>query len=316
MCHNGLTKIYRTALILMSLSRSRVMNYKSGETVGEHHQQGATPLQNPVFSAGVELAHYRHPPTELPDNSYQQHLLVIHTEVPSPTRVEQVTAGHYQTGEVKTGDIILVPAQTIHRVYWNHEHTYLALWLAPQRFEQCLGDAISGQSVEVLPQFITPDSSLYGIGLALRGELETLGQEGQLYMDSLIAALSAHLLRHYCNLTTCQPFSPGCLPRYKLHPVLEYIHAHLDRNLSLAELATIARISPNYFLTQFKQATGRSPHQYIIHQRIEKAKVMLIRQNMAIAEVAYELGFSHQSHFTRHFKRQVGVTPKRFLAQS
>lgn len=292
------------------------MNYKSKETVWEHQQQGAIPLQNPAFSAGVELAYYRHPPTELPDNFYRQHLLVIHTEVPLPTRVEQVTAGHYQTGEVRTGDIILIPAQTIHRVSWNHEHTYLALWLAPQRFEQCLGDAMSGQSVELLPQFITPDSSLYGIGIALREELEAPGQEGQLYMDSLITALSAHLLRHYCHLTRSQPFSPGCLPRYKLHPVLEYIHAHLDRNLSLAELATIAQISPNYFLTQFKQATGLSPHQYIIHQRIERAKVMLIRNNMAIADVAYELGFSHQSHFTRHFKRQVGVTPKQFLSWS
>ena len=106
------------------------------------------------------------------------------------------------------------------------------------------------------------------------------------------------------------------MPRYKLHPVLEYIHAHLDQNLSLAELATITKISPNYFLTQFKRSTGLSPHQYIIHQQIDKAKVMLIRNNMAIADVAYELGFSHQSHFTRYFKRQVGVTPKQFLAQS
>ena len=291
-------------------------NYYHQDTIGAHHQQGATPLQDPIFSPGVELAYYRHPPAELPDNSYDQHLLVIHTEVPTPTRVEQVTAGRYHSGEVNTGDIILIPAQTTHRVYWNHEHTYLALWLSPERFEQCLGEAILRQSVEVLPSFITQDSSLYGLGLALRGELETPGQEEQLYLDSLITALSAHLLRYYSNITTHQPNSPECLPRYKLDPVLEFIHAHLDRNLSLAELATIAQISPNYFLTKFKRSTGLTPHQYLIHQRIEMAKRLLTRNDMTIADVAYELGFAHQSHFTRHFKRQIGLTPKQFLAQS
>lgn len=300
----------------MSLSRSTVTNYKCEEAIGEHHQQGATPLQNPVLSAGVEVAHYRHPPAELPDNSYPQHLLVIHTEVPAPTRVEQVTSGHYQTGELNTGDSILIPAQTTHRVYWNQEHTYLALWLSPERLEQCLGDTVAGQSVEVLPRFITSDSSLYGIGLALRGELENPGREGKLYLDSLITALSAHLFRHHSNVTTSQPSVPVCLPRYKLDPVLEYIHTHLDRNLSLAELATIAQISPNYFLTQFKRSTGLTPHQYLIHQRIARAKGLLIQNDMTIADVAYELGFAHQSHFTRHFKRQVGLTPKQFLAQA
>lgn len=272
-------------------------------------------VQKGDLSPGVELAYYRHPPTEFPDSSYKQHLILIHLEAPSKTQVEQVTAGHYQTAEIKSGDIILVPAQTVHRARWNQEHTYLALWLAPDRFEQCLGEALSDKSVEVLPQFITRDTSLYGIGLALKGELETPGA-GKLYTDSLITALSAHLLRNYCDLKTGQPGIPGCLPKYKLHQVLEYIHTHLNQNLSLAELAALAQMSPNYFVSQFKKTTGLTPHQYVIHQRIERAKELLVKNKMAIAEVAYEMGFSHQSHFTRHFKHQVGVTPKQFLAQS
>lgn len=299
----------------MPPSRPETITCRSEEAIQEQHPQGAILLQNRVLSPGIELAHFRHPPTELPDSFYQQHLILVHTEVPLATQVEQVTAGHYQTAEIKSGDVIIIPAQTVHRAHWNHEHAYLALWLAPKIFEQCLGDAIAGKSVEVLPQFLTPDASLYGISLALKGELETSGLGGKLYTDSLITALSAHLLQNYCNLTTHQSISPGCLPKYKLHQVLAYIHTHLNQNLSLAELATIAQISPNYFLTQFKQSMGLTPHQFVIHQRIESAKVLLVRNNMTIADVAYELGFSHQSHFTRHFKRQVGVTPRQFLAK-
>ncbi|WP_315865279.1 helix-turn-helix transcriptional regulator [Acaryochloris thomasi] len=61
---------------------------------------------------------------------------------------------------------------------------------------------------------------------------------------------------------------------------------------------------------------GLTPHQYVIHQRIECAKGLLVKEKMAISDAAYAMGFSHQSHFTRHFKRQVGVTPKQFLARS
>ncbi|MBE9166987.1 helix-turn-helix transcriptional regulator [Pleurocapsales cyanobacterium LEGE 06147] len=87
------------------------------------------------------------------------------------------------------------------------------------------------------------------------------------------------------------------------------------RNFGLSDLAAIAQISPNYFAIQFKRATGMAPHQYLIRQRIERSKELLVRENLPIAEVAYQVGFAHQSHFTRHFKRLVGVTPKQFLMQ-
>lgn len=225
----------------------KIMTCDSKEVAEEHHPQGSILLHHRMLSAGVELAHYRHPSTELPDSSYPQHLILIHTEVPKITRVEQITAGHYQTAEIKRGDVIIIPAHTVHCAHWNHEHTYLALWLTPEKVKQCLGDEIVGQSVEVLPQFITPDTSLFGIGLALQGELEIPGLGGSLYTDSLITALSAHLLRNYCDLDPSKCLPVGGLPKYKLDLVLDYMHSHLSQNLSLKELAVIARISPNYF---------------------------------------------------------------------
>ena len=90
---------------------------------------------------------------------------------------------------------------------------------------------------------------------------------------------------------------------------------YLDRDLTLTELAAIAQLSPNYFTRSFKQSTGFTPHQYVIRQRVEKAKQLLVEGQLAIADIALEVGFAHQSHLNRHFKRWVGVTPKAFIRE-
>jgi AraC-like DNA-binding protein len=100
------------------------------------------------------------------------------------------------------------------------------------------------------------------------------------------------------------------LTHTQLQQVLDYIHTHLDRDLSLAELAEFINISPTYFASLFKQAAGVSPHQYVIQQRVERAKTMLAKTDLAIADIALQVGFSSQSHLTQQFKRITGMTPK------
>jgi AraC family transcriptional regulator len=95
-----------------------------------------------------------------------------------------------------------------------------------------------------------------------------------------------------------------------LRQVIDYINDHLDRDLGLAELAKIVQMSPHYFTRLFKQSTGLTPHQYVIHRRVERAKELLLNGELTIAEVAYSVGFANQSHLNRHLKRLLGVTPR------
>jgi AraC family transcriptional regulator len=107
----------------------------------------------------------------------------------------------------------------------------------------------------------------------------------------------------------------GGLPRYKLQKVIAYIDEHLSENLSLATIAQQIGISQFYFGHLFKQTMGVSPHQYLLQQRIERAKQLLLQNRPNIADIALAVGFSNQSHFTRRFKQVVGITPKRFIKQ-
>jgi AraC family transcriptional regulator len=105
-------------------------------------------------------------------------------------------------------------------------------------------------------------------------------------------------------------FKQRSLTQAQLQRSLDYIHTHLDRELSLTELAEVINISPTYFASLFKQAIDISPHQYVIQQRVERAKLMLLKTDLAIADIALQVGFSSQSHLTQQFKRFTGMTPK------
>jgi AraC family transcriptional regulator len=116
----------------------------------------------------------------------------------------------------------------------------------------------------------------------------------------------------------CNPHSHKSVPHVgglsptQLKLVTNYINDRLEQELSLEELAAIAKLSPAHFCRSFKQSTGFTPHQYVIRQRVERAKLLLIERKIGIAQVAIACGFTHQSHLNRHFKRFTGVTPKIF----
>jgi AraC family transcriptional regulator len=149
--------------------------------------------------------------------------------------------------------------------------------------------------------------------LAVGAELTAGAAGGPLAAESLANVLAVHLIRF--ALTPRQPARrrAGTLPRAKLRAVVEYVEEHLDGSPTLEQLATVARLSPNYFAGQFKRATGLPPHQYVILRRVERARQLLqAGTELSLAEVAAHAGFYDQSQFSHHFRRVLGFTPGQF----
>jgi AraC family transcriptional regulator len=149
------------------------------------------------------------------------------------------------------------------------------------------------------------------MALVLQAAVEAEDVAGGLYAEALANALAVHLLRRYAiGRHLDQSFHGGLTPG-KLHRTLAYILAHLEHKLSLAELTTVAQISPAHFARLFKCATGQTPHQYVITCRMERAKQLLTETALPLQEVGARGGYADQSHFTALFRQYVATTPKR-----
>jgi AraC family transcriptional regulator len=148
---------------------------------------------------------------------------------------------------------------------------------------------------------------------AVDAELTAGGAGGRLAAESLANLLAIHLIRHV--LAPRQPTRRryGTFPRAKLRAVVAYIEDHLDAGPTLEQMAAVARLSPYYFVRQFKRATGLPPHQYVLARRVERAKQLLQQdRKLSLAEIAASAGFSDQSQFSHYFRRLVGVTRRQF----
>jgi AraC-like DNA-binding protein len=95
----------------------------------------------------------------------------------------------------------------------------------------------------------------------------------------------------------------------KINQAKKYIEKNYYKNLTIEEIAKSINISPFYFSRIFKSYTNISPYQYLLNIRVEKAKEFLKNSSNSISIIAYELGFSDQSHFNRVFKALTTLTP-------
>ena len=110
-------------------------------------------------------------------------------------------------------------------------------------------------------------------------------------------------------LAQLHPRNRGGLPPRALRRVREYVEAHLEKNISLQMLASTAGLSMSHFARAFKQSQGVPPHEYLVRCRVRRVQELLATTDMPLSEIARASGFSDQSHCTRRFREQVGVTP-------
>lgn len=99
--------------------------------------------------------------------------------------------------------------------------------------------------------------------------------------------------------------------RDRIKRVTSYIQENVSKKITLKDLACHSCLSLHYFSRMFREATGRSPQQYVREARVDCAKCRL-KEGVAIAMVAFMCGFSSQAHLTRIFKSHTGMTPAQF----
>jgi len=108
------------------------------------------------------------------------------------------------------------------------------------------------------------------------------------------------------------PGRDASLARDVLRRAVRFVNDNLDSKLKWDEIATTVGLDPFTFGRGFKLATGMTPHQYIISCRIRRALRLLASDELSLADIAFEVGCSCQSHLTTLFRKHVGTTPGAF----
>jgi AraC family transcriptional regulator len=141
--------------------------------------------------------------------------------------------------------------------------------------------------------------------------------------ESLGVALAAHLVERYAaqgvaRTAMAKSFDQvrGGLDSRRLKRVVEFVHAHVDANISLDAMAREACLSRFHFVRAFRQSTGQTPLAYVTAARIARAQELLRQTSSTIEDIALALNFSSSSNFVRTFKREVGLTPSGYRTRA
>lgn len=177
------------------------------------------------------------------------------------------------------------------------------------------------EQVEVLSSLYVADPQLARLMRSFLPEIKNRNLGSELYAEALASQLAVHLLRHHSSLGRRHKLKVVRPPTHQvsrraISRVRDYVNDNLAGSLSLAEMAEAAGYSPHHFARLFKDATGLTPHRYVVGRRVEVAKNLLEATELSLAEVARLCGFSDQSHMGRNVKALTGATPARLRRES
>jgi AraC family transcriptional regulator len=153
------------------------------------------------------------------------------------------------------------------------------------------------------------DLPLRQLLLLLGAEAKSGGLSGSLYAEGLAQALAARLVALSRASWNC---SPHTLSRTTLRRLIERIQDDPLGRYDLETLATETGYSKRHFLRAFRASTGFTPHQYIMHLRLERAQQLMRKRSLTLLDIALESGFASHAHLSRAFRKHFGVAPNEF----
>ena len=262
---------------------------------------------------GFSLEQHRLNGFETHDASFLNTAIVVHLS--DPISMEWKDTTQYVPRQIRPGDVSIFPSGMSHSARSADSAEFFMVALEPSFLKMAAYDVLQSEPAEPAGHQCLADRCLEGICRALRDEVQSGGAFGRMYSETLATSLAVHVMRKYGSQKPKLQEADNGLPRQRLRHALEYINANLEQNFSLQQVADASGFSPFHFARLFKKTTGLSPHQFVLKQRVERAKHLLMQGDKAIAEVASQVGFCDQSHLALHFKKICGLTPRQFATR-
>src|SRR5689334_9565334 len=170
---------------------------------------------------------------------------------------------------------------------------------------------VAGSEIELHGEPRVLDERAGALLAAIHAERIAGFPNGQLLLESIERALAAAQVNSPVRHASPQVFRGGLSPS-RLRRVTELVHAKIDDELTLEQMANEANLSAAHFSQMFRKSTGQSPHQFVLRQRVQRAKELLRKAEARVLDVAVACGFKTQQHFARVFRQICGSSPTQY----
>lgn len=168
---------------------------------------------------------------------------------------------------------------------------------------------LSRWDIGMRPDEPVHDPIVYNIGQALLPILQGGVTNSQFLVDHLLQGLSKFVALNYSGQPTSHHEVRGALAPWQQRLAKQIMSERITEGVAISELAEACGLSMGAFVRGFKKSAGVSPHQWLLFRRIDLAMDLMDDQDITLAEIAFNVGFSDQSHFSRIFTQRMGVTP-------
>lgn len=177
--------------------------------------------------------------------------------------------------------------------------------------EQALSDTRQPR-VELQERHALQDHTMRRLMEILLYEKRQGFQSGAFFLDGIAAALASHLIRSYSTDAPLSANSVGGMAPSALRRCIALMEAGLERDLGLDEVAREAGLSTSHFIRSFRKSTGKTPYQFLLDRRVQRAQTLMRDPRASLAKIAVLSGFADQHHLARIFRRITGMTPRAY----
>lgn len=181
--------------------------------------------------------------------------------------------------------------------------------ISPAALSKIADDAEMPGVTSLSVETASKDIVLANLARALIPALEKPEEANALFVDQMTTAIGTYLIQRYGGKPATVSDRSQKLSRSHEDLAKSLLLENLDGNVSISEVAQVCNLSRGYFIRAFRETTGMTPYQWVLRERIDRARNLLRSSDAPLAEVAIVCGFADQSHFTRVFSSFVGTTP-------
>lgn len=199
-----------------------------------------------------------------------------------------------------------------HKERWfrTNEPQILSLAISDEALTAACDEASADTELRGLPQL--DDPRVAALVAAANAERIAGFPSGRLFLDSIEQALAVALIAGYAVRPRYLRDYRGGLGPARLRRINELVDAKMEEELSLVEMAQAVELSPAHFARMFRRSTGETPHEFVLRQRVERAKRMLRDGQTRVLDVAVACGFKTQQHFARVFRQMCQISPTQY----